>query len=193
MTHNQSTIIISGISLVLLIALGFIFKFHQSLQVTRQGRVTCIPTFLDGGGPYYQPNTPFRDHLAPDENKGEQLTVRGKVLGADCVTPLSNVVVDVWQANESGNYEDEWYRGRVTTEADGSYQFTTVIPKGYGAGTAYRPPHIHFKIWNADSLLITSQMFLPASQEQGIEEAYIVDLAKNLRGTYVATHDIIVP
>lgn len=165
-------------------------RLNQKL-ITYESLQGCIPTFQDGGGPYYQANTPFRDRISPAENEGDTLVVSGRVLAADCHTPLSDVIVDIWQANESGNYEDEWYRGRVRTAADGSYQFTTVIPQGYGAGTAYRPPHIHFKIWQGDQLLITSQMFLPASRAQGIEEAYIVDLSKDIFGNYKAKHNII--
>lgn len=153
----------------------------------------CRPTFLDGGGPYYEPNTPFRANIAPENNQGIKLTVKGKVLASDCITPLENVVVDVWQANESGNYEDEWYRGKVTTNKDGYYEFTTVIPKGYGEGTAFRPPHIHFKIWDGNRLIITSQMFLPESREQGIEEAYIMTVSKQSSNSYIAEHNIIIP
>lgn len=156
----------------------------------------CVPTFVDGGGPYYQPNAPIRSKLAPDSHVGEILRVSGRVLAADCVTPLQNVIVDIWQANESGNYDDVWYRGQVQTDADGTYEFETVVPKGYGAGTAYRPPHIHFKIWQAGRELITSQMFLPASRAQGIAEAYIMKIeTSEMQGVteHRGTHNIVVP
>jgi protocatechuate 3,4-dioxygenase beta subunit len=156
----------------------------------------CVPTFVDGGGPYYQSNTPMRSELAPTVNSGEKLIVTGKVVEKDCVTPVANAIVDIWQANESGSYEDEWYRGRVPTNQSGEYTFTTVIPKGYGEGTGYRPPHIHFKIWQENSERITSQMFLPASREQGIEEAYIIKLeTKEVSGMKInyGTHDIVLP
>jgi protocatechuate 3,4-dioxygenase beta subunit len=158
--------------------------------------VSCIPTFRDGGGPYYQANTPLRTNLAPETNTGEMLTVTGTIVAADCVTPLANVILDIWQANESGNYEDEWYRGRVETNDRGEYSFTTVVPKGYGEGTAYRPPHIHFKVWQNNQELVTSQMFLPASRAQGIEEAYIMKLeteTKNGVTSHQGQHTIILP
>ncbi len=157
---------------------------------------TCIPTFVDGGGPYYQPDTPLRRQIAPTTHNGEKLVVSGKVLAKDCTTPLSNVIVDVWQANESGNYDDEWYRGRVETNTDGEYEFETVVPKGYGEGSGVRPPHIHFKIWQDGRELITSQMFLPASRAQGIEEAYIMELEtaiENGKTFHVGSHDIVLP
>ncbi|HYD35704.1 MAG TPA: hypothetical protein VD999_06565 [Vitreimonas sp.] len=156
----------------------------------------CIPTFVDGGGPYYQANSPFRTNIAPEVNTGQKLIVSGKVLKSDCQVPAGSVVIDIWQANESGNYEDEWYRGQVTTQSDGSYYFETVIPLGYGQGTAYRPPHIHFKVWDGQREIITSQMFLPAARNQQIDEAYIVKLDKQTTDNgevYYATHDIILP
>lgn len=154
----------------------------------------CIPTFKDGGGPYYQPNTPFRENIAPKNNSGEKLIISGKVLKNGCTTPLSNAVVDIWQANETGNYDDSWYRGRVKTNDKGEYTFTTVVPKGYGEGSGFRPPHIHFKIWEGSNELITSQMFLPASRAQGIEEAYIIkieSIEENGTKIHYGTHDII--
>lgn len=159
-------------------------------------RPPCVPTFVDGGGPYYKLNAPKRSELAPKNSKGEVLFVTGRVLANDCATPVANVTVDIWQANESGSYEDEWYRGQITSNDRGEYAFSTVIPKGYGEGTGYRPPHIHFKIWKDGKEIITSQMFLPASRAQGIEEPYIMTLTKTTedeRTFYRGTHDIILP
>lgn len=195
-TQSTPTFIQLGVLTSVIVALGIGLKIRSQQLAHPPTTATCIPTFVDGGGPYYQANTPFRDNIAPDESNGEKLIVSGRVLMSDCVTPLANAVVDIWQANESGNYEDEWYRGRVTTDAHGNYSFTTVIPLGYGEGTAYRPPHIHFKIWQNDKLLITSQMFLPPSRNQGIEEAYIMEVTEkkvSFEKTHLGRHDIILP
>lgn len=154
----------------------------------------CIPTFVDGGGPYYQPNTPFRNRLAPDNNNGDKLIVKGKVLENDCATPIENATLDIWQANESGNYEDDWYRGQIKIQSNGSYEFETVIPKGYGEGTAFRPPHIHFKVWRDGKEIITSQMFFPESKGRpGFEDAYIMDVTAKGNNSFEGYHDIIVP
>lgn len=155
----------------------------------------CIPTFEDGGGPYYKPNAPFRENLAPGETQNMKLTVQGRVLRSDCRTPIAGAVLDIWQANASGRYEEEWYRGKVRANEKGEYRFGTVIPKGYGEGTGFRPPHIHFKVLEGEQELITSQMFFPDAVGW-TEEAYIVRLEKkeeNGTVTLVAHHDIIVP
>lgn len=157
----------------------------------------CVPTFVDGGGPYYEANTEFREQLAPDDTVGDRLIVQGLVLNSDCSAPLANAIVDIWQANASGEYEDDWYRGRVLTDADGYYQFETVVPEGYGEGTGYRPPHIHFKIWDDTQLLITSQMFFPEVKgTPGFEDAYIMLLETiETEGEIIhyGYHNIVVP
>lgn len=192
------------ITLLALLTLFWVFIRHQSdsysqteldskIITATQNAAGCIPTFLDGGGPYYESNTPFRENLAPENHSGTELTVTGRVLNSDCTRSMGGVIVDIWQANESGNYDDLWYRGRVLTSDDGTYTFTTVIPRGYGEGTAFRPPHIHFKIWQESTEIITSQMFLPESRNQGIEEAYIMELSQLDDESFLGKHDIILP
>jgi protocatechuate 3,4-dioxygenase beta subunit len=157
------------------------------------GPEPCVPTFADGGGPYYKANVPFRDDIAPEAHAGEPLMVQGRIWNGDCSAPLAGVVLDVWQASEEGEYEAGWYRGRVTTGDDGSFSFSTVVPEGYGEGTGYRPPHIHFKVWGGNRLLITSQMFFSeAAGRPGFDEAYIMQVEKQGEG-WEAWHDIVVP
>lgn len=157
----------------------------------------CIPTFADGGGPYYKANSPFRTKIVPDQNNGEKLVVKGKVLLNDCKTPVPAAIIDIWQANETGSYQDEWYRGQVTANDKGEYMFETVVPKGYGEGTAFRPPHIHFKIFRDNVEVITSQMFFPEVEgTPGFDKAYIMKLEeKSAFGTrsFEGYHDIILP
>lgn len=115
----------------------------------------------------------------------------------DCKTPVRNGIIDIWQANETGNYADEWYRGQIKTDESGTYVFESVIPKGYGEGTGYRPPHIHFKIFVDDKEIITSQMFFPEiAGTKGFDDAYIMKVDKKTEaGTVIhyGNHDIILP
>lgn len=171
---------------------------NPATQQQEQVEVTnCKPTFADGGGPYYKPNSPARFKISPEINNGEKLIVSGKILRNDCKTIVSNAVLDIWQANESGSYEDEFYRGSVRTDNQGNYTFETVIPKGYGEGTGYRPPHIHFKVFEGDREIITSQMFFPQVKgTPGFDDAYIMKLErKEENGVTVnyGSHNIILP
>lgn len=146
---------------------------------------------------YYTPNAPFRNTIATEQNGGEKLTVSGKDLRKDCTTPAANIVLDIWQANESGNYEDEWYRGQVKTDKEGTYEFETVIPNGYGEGTGYKPPHIHFKVHENGKTLITSQIFFPEVKgTPGFDDAYIMSLSSNTQNnttSHTREHSVILP
>lgn len=186
--------------LLVLIGIGvllYIFSLTFSSSYQKEGHITCVSTFVDGGGPYYKSNAPFRKKITPDQNDGEKLIVKGKVLKNDCKTSVEGAVIDIWQASEEGSYEDEYYRGKVRSDKDGNYSFETIMPKGYGEGTAYRPPHIHFKIFINNSEIITSQMFFPeAKGKPGFEEAYIMNLeSKRLFGKvrHYGYHNIILP
>ena len=166
-------------------------------QISTAKNIPCIATFMDGGGPYYQPNSPFRTKISPEQTNGEQLTVSGKILLNDCKTPVANAVLDIWQANETGNYEDVWYRGQVKTDKNGNYFFETVVPKGYGEGTGYRPPHIHFKVFINNQEIITSQIFFPEVKgKEGFNDAYIMTLKtedQDGKKVHKGQHNIILP
>ena len=187
-----------AVSTVLIIG----YLYSQTLILSKKAvdtpvKVNCVPTFRDGGGPYYKAGAPFRNKIAPSKSNGEVLRMKGKVIKSDCVTPIANAVLDIWQANESGNYEDEWYRGQVRTDNYGDYSFETVIPKGYGEGTGYRPPHLHFKVFVDGNEVVTSQMFFPEIKGQaGFNDAYIMKVAsteKNGKPIHDGYHDIILP
>ena len=166
-------------------------------NVANENTGNCIPTFKDGGGPYYKPNSPFREKIVQDTSNGDRLIVSGKILKNDCVTPISNAVLDIWQANEKGVYEDLWYRGQVRADKNGIYKFETIIPKGYGEGTGYRPPHIHFKVFIENEDIITSQMFFPEVKgTPGFDDAFIIKIEsteENGKKLYRGTHNIILP
>ncbi len=203
---NTKFVILSCVGVIVI--LGFVgWKWKQRAEnyeslliadkLPLEEATKCVATFVDGGGPYYKPDAPFRELIADTNAEGEILTVTGKVLFYDCETPLDNAVLDIWQANAEGNYEDEWYRGKVTADEEGNYTFTTVVPKGYGEGTGYRPPHIHFKVHYNDRELITSQMFFPEVKgREGFDDAYIMELETVENDgviTHKGYHNIILP
>jgi len=68
-------------------------------------------------GPYYKAGAPERTTLVDDQTNGDLLLLTGQVMTTAC-EPLAGAVVDVWQADEHGEYDNVGYqmRGRVTTE-----------------------------------------------------------------------------
>jgi protocatechuate 3,4-dioxygenase beta subunit len=142
-------------------------------------------TASDVEGPMYTVEPPFRkkiyeeyEGISPDD---DVLFVRGRVTstGGD---PLPDAVVDVWQTGPSGGY-DVWderqpdgnFRGRIRAEADGAYEFQTMLPKPYTVPTdgpagryreaigqhPWRPAHIHFKVTAPGHHPLVTQVFFP--------------------------------
>jgi catechol 1,2-dioxygenase len=110
----------------------------------------CEPTTDDILGPFYRANAPFRTDLTVPGDPGTPIVIRGMVRSEDCSTPLTTAVVDIWQANDAGQYDNTSpefrYRGRIETGADGLYAMTTILPGKYLNGAQYRPRHIHFRV-----------------------------------------------
>ena len=75
--------------------------------------------------------------------KGEVIEITGRVVQVDGA-PLDNLVLEIWQANAEGRYDDPAFFGwgRAATDANGVYRFRTVRP---GAPQG-RAPHVNFII-----------------------------------------------
>lgn len=111
------------------------------------------PTTTDILGPWYRPGAPFRKNLNPPDFQGEILQLSGTVFKADGRTPLRKGLLEIWQCNQHGLYDntsDEFvYRASQQLTTKGRYAFTTAIPVAYPSEvdpSQYRPAHIHLRI-----------------------------------------------
>jgi protocatechuate 3,4-dioxygenase beta subunit len=110
------------------------------------------------------------------EPLGERIIVSGRVLDEDG-RPLPDTLLEIWQANAAGRYihlADQHPApldpnfsgaGRVVTDAEGRYRFTTVKPGAYpwrNHPNAWRPAHIHFSLFGPSFLTrLVTQMYFP--------------------------------
>lgn len=120
-------------------------------------------------GPFYRAEAPFRSALNVLSEQGTPILVRGKVMGGEaCGVPLNNAIVDVWQANDSGEYDNESsdykFRGRIETGEDGSYEFMSILPGRYLNGAQYRPRHIHFMVKAEEHLDLVTQLYFEGDE-----------------------------
>ena len=107
---------------------------------------------------------------------GQRIVVFGRVLDSDG-RAVPNTLVEVWQANAAGRYAhavDNWPApldpnftggGRVVTDGQGNYSFTTIRPGAYPWGNhhnAWRPAHIHFSLFGRSfTQRLVTQMYFP--------------------------------
>lgn len=170
----------------------------------------CNPTTADyyGQGPFYTQNPPDieNNQLASPTETGTRIIISGVVRTLDCSEVIPDAVVDVWHANDPGQYDNSGFnlRGKMLSNAQGFYMFETIYPGKYQNGLVFRPSHIHFKITPPGYPTITTQLYFegdadltsdPASSiTSGTFDATdrIIALTENGTGVLEGTWDIIV-
>lgn len=131
-------------------------------------------------GPYFTANSPERASLYEDEMAGTKLVITGYVYTTDC-KPIANALLDFWQANANGEYDNSGYtfRGYQFTDANGYYQLTTIVPGIY----AGRTEHIHVKVQAPNGKLITSQLFFPGVTQNDSDSIFDQSLLLSIQET----------
>jgi protocatechuate 3,4-dioxygenase beta subunit len=104
----------------------------------------CAPTQPDALGPFYEEDAPNTTNLS-GTLPGSPLAMSGQVKDTDC-RPIAGALVEVWQADEDGDYHDELLRASLTADADGRFAFTTIMPGRYLQATGLRPAHLHYRV-----------------------------------------------
>ncbi|MWB79022.1 6-chlorohydroxyquinol-1,2-dioxygenase [Pseudooceanicola sp. 216_PA32_1] len=157
--------------------LGITSEVEAHLAPTDEGLTP--PTLT---GPFYRPDAAFR-------KDGESISLDGRGVPLEVVahvhdidgTPIEGAVIEVWQANGDGLYENQDpdaqpefnLRGRYRVPASGRASIRTVRPAGYrvpddgpvgalmkllGLGLD-RPAHIHFRISAPGHRTLTTHVF----------------------------------
>ncbi len=141
--------------------LSFLSCEEKSNSVIPEDK-TC-ETSEDILGPFYRENAPVRSNLNVNNHSGVSLVLSGKVLTNDCITPIEGAKVEIWHANESGEYDnttsDFAFRATAFTDQNGNYEFSTITPGRYLNGNNYRPSHIHFYVSAADHETLVTQLY----------------------------------
>jgi len=116
------------------------------------------PTVRQTEGPFFKPRSPERSDLREHGAGGLRFELSGLALTRSC-RPLRGAVVDLWHADEKGEYDNVGfrYRGHVITGPDGAFRFSTIMPAVYSGRTR----HYHVKVQAPGSRLLTTQLYFP--------------------------------
>ena len=141
------------------LALGYPgLSFAQSAAPTPQCHDGDEATLRQTEGPYFKPSSPERADLVEPNAKARLVAINGQVLTRLC-RPVDRALVDLWHADEHGEYDNAGfrYRGHVFTDDEGRYRFRTIMPALYPGRTR----HYHIKVQAPERPVLTTQLYFP--------------------------------
>ena len=135
------------------------------------------PTPAQTEGPFFTPRSPQRTSLLESGIKGTTLTVTGMVVTRGC-RPVAGALVDFWQADDDGEYDNRGYRlrGHQFTDAQGRYRLETVVPGLYPGRTR----HIHVKVQAPGKSILTTQLYFPGESRNARDGIFHPELVMKM-------------
>ena len=131
-----------------------------------QGELTPTPACDDGDaptplqteGPFFKPSSPERAELRGDGIRGRAVQWTGVVLTRSC-RPVERALIDLWQADDAGDYDNSGFRlrGHQYSDAQGRFRFSTIVPGVYPGRTR----HLHVKVQPPGGRVLTTQLYCP--------------------------------
>ena len=160
-------------------------------------------------GNTYRPNAPFRLNVSPGD-EGQSLILHGRVWAADTRQPLPGAILEVWQANVHGSYDNDRghtppagsfkNRGQLHTGETGVYAFESIHPGPYRNPPGWRASHIHFKVHHPGYKSCVTQLFFEGDRlnktDQFIKPSLIVSYKpQDIKGRkfLVGNFDFVLP
>jgi protocatechuate 3,4-dioxygenase beta subunit len=130
----------------------------QELSVTPECKHGAESTARQTEGPYFKPRSPERSDLREPGMAGIPIVLSGFVLTRQC-QPVAGALVDLWQADDKGAYDNAGFRlrGHQFTDAQGRYRFSTIVPGHYPGRTR----HFHVKVHAPGASALTTQLYFP--------------------------------
>jgi protocatechuate 3,4-dioxygenase beta subunit len=133
-------------------------------------------------GPFWRKNAPVLElgaSIAREGTPGIPMSISGRITERDG-TPISGAMVDVWQADPRGMYDNQVdgfegmnLRGQFQTDHCGYFYLRSVRPAGYPVPvhgptggllkaqrrSPYRPAHVHFMVSSPGHKTLVTQVF----------------------------------
>jgi protocatechuate 3,4-dioxygenase beta subunit len=148
-------------------AAGSLLRIDGSVA---QAPLSPTPACQDGGeptlrqteGPFFKPSSPERVELLEAGMAGQPIELAGFVLSRAC-KPLAGALLDFWQADDKGRYDNSGFRlrGHQFSDAEGRYRLRSIVPGAY----AGRTRHIHIKVQPRGGRVLTTQLYFPGEPQ----------------------------
>jgi protocatechuate 3,4-dioxygenase beta subunit len=102
----------------------------------------------------------------------------GLVLSTAC-KPVAGALLDFWQADDHGDYDNQGYRlrGHQFSDGDGRYRLETIVPGLYPGRTR----HIHVKVQAPNRPALTTQVYFPGEAQNEDDFLFRSDLLVKIR------------
>jgi protocatechuate 3,4-dioxygenase beta subunit len=142
-------------------------------------------------GPFFKPRSPERRSLIEPGIQGTKIVLDGRVLSTRC-KPVEKALVDFWQADASGEYDNAGYRlrGHQFTDSAGKYRLETIVPGLYPGRTR----HFHVRVQAPNRPVLTTQLYFPGEPENkrdGIFNPKLVMAVRDSAGAKAGSFDFV--
>jgi protocatechuate 3,4-dioxygenase beta subunit len=170
--------LLAGMTTALSVARTTGHVYAQALQPTPSCPDGGEPTARQTEGPYFKPASPERASLLESGVKGVRIVVTGVVRLATC-QPVPRALIDVWHADDRGDYDNAGYRlrGHQFTDDQGRYRLETIVPGVYPGRTR----HFHLKVQAPKGPVLTTQLYFPGEAANASDPIFKRELVLRVR------------
>ena len=142
-------------------------------------------------GPFFKPRSPERRSLIEPGMRGTRIVLEGHVRTTKC-KPVPGALVDFWQADASGAYDNTGYtlRGHQFADIQGQYRLETIVPGLYPGRTR----HFHVKVQAPGQDILTTQLYFPGEKQNAgdgiFKPALLLDVKQDA-ATKIGRYDFV--
>jgi protocatechuate 3,4-dioxygenase beta subunit len=139
-------------------------------------------------GPFYKPRSPERRSLLEPGIQGSKIILEGQIRSTQC-KPVQGALIDFWQADGNGVYDNAGYRlrGHQYADASGRYRLETIVPGVYPGRTR----HYHVRVQAPNRPALTTQLYFPGEPANNRDFIFNPKLVIALTGSSRADFDFI--